>query len=46
MLSSIYRNFDEEYFQMRLFAQSLTSDVKNLFKELLAANIADIVAFH
>jgi len=37
---------DEVDVQMRLFAQSLTSDVKKWFKALPATSIGDIVAFH
>jgi hypothetical protein len=37
---------DEEDVQMRLFAQSLTGDVKKWFKALPSTSIVDIVAFH
>jgi hypothetical protein len=37
---------DEADVQMRLFAQSLTGDVKKWFKALHAATITDIVVFH
>ena len=37
---------DEADVQMRIFAQSLTGDVKKWFKALCAASIADIAAFH
>jgi hypothetical protein len=40
------QEFYEVDVQMRLFAQSLTSDVKKWFKALPAASIADIAAFH
>jgi hypothetical protein len=37
---------DEADVQMRLFAQSLTGDVKKWFKALPATSIVDIAAFH
>jgi hypothetical protein len=37
---------DEADVQMRLFAQSLTGDVKKWFKALPVASIVDIVSFH
>jgi hypothetical protein len=37
---------DEDDVQMRLFAQSLTGDVKTWFKDLHAATITDIIFFH
>ena len=37
---------DEADVQMRLFAQSLTSDVKKWFKSLPASSINDIASFH
>jgi len=37
---------DEADVHMRLFAQSLTWDVKKWFKALRAGSIVDIVAFH
>jgi hypothetical protein len=37
---------DEDDVQMRLFAQSLTGDVKKWFKTLRAATITDITVFH
>jgi hypothetical protein len=37
---------DEVDIQMRLFAQSLTGEVKKWFKALPAASIPDLVAFH
>jgi hypothetical protein len=37
---------DEVDVQMRLFAQSLTGEVKKWFKALPAASIPDLVAFH
>jgi hypothetical protein len=37
---------DEADVQMRLFAQSLTGEVKKWFKTLRAATITDIVGFH
>ena len=37
---------DEADVQMRLFAQSLTRDVKKWFKALPATTIIDIVVFH
>jgi hypothetical protein len=37
---------DEVDVQMRIFAQSLSGDVKKWFKTLRAASIADIDAFH
>jgi hypothetical protein len=36
----------EEVVQMRLFAQSLTGEVKKWFRELPTSSIADIAAFH
>lgn len=37
---------DESDVQMRLFAQTLTWDVKKWFKALRANNIANLIAFH
>jgi len=37
---------DESDVQIRLFAQTLTGDVKKWFKGLLANHIADLVVFH
>jgi hypothetical protein len=37
---------DEADVQMRLFAQSLTGEVKKWFKTLRAATIIDITIFH
>jgi hypothetical protein len=37
---------DEVDVKMRLFAQSLTGEVKNWFKALPATTITDIVVFH
>ena len=37
---------DEADVQMRLFAQSLSGDVKKRFKSLPGDSIVDIVAFH
>jgi hypothetical protein len=41
-----FQEVDEEDVQMRLFAQSLTDEVKKWFKTLRVASIVDIVAFH
>jgi hypothetical protein len=44
MIILIYK-VDEVDIQMRLFAQSLTGEVKKWFKALRPATIADIVTF-
>jgi hypothetical protein len=40
------KEYDEVDVQMRLFAQSLTGEVKKWFKTLCVTSITDIVAFH
>jgi hypothetical protein len=36
---------DEDEFQMRLFAQSLTGDIKKWFEGLCAASVVDLTTF-